>query len=122
MAKKKFEQTMNKVARYKEELKMGCTTEKGIVRPLTQEEVCFRKGFCDTVDNAVAIKSGSQAGLLDPLYENQMAGVASAFAHMRGERNYRKTQQEKKQYEKLNKKYGKKQNTSKPNNTKPKQK
>lgn len=119
---KKYEKTMDKVSRYKEELKMGCTTEKGIVRPLTREEVSFRKGFCDTVDNAIAIKSGSQEGLLDPLYENQMAGVASAFAHMRGEKGYRKTQKEKKEFDRLNKKYGKTQNTSKPANTKSKQK
>ncbi len=102
---KKFEKTMNKVARYKEELKMGVTTEKGIVRPLTREEVAFRKGFCDTVDNAVAIKSGSQEGVLDPLYENQMSGVASAFAHMRGERKHQVRVEEQKQQKRLNRKY-----------------
>lgn len=116
---KKFEKTVDKVARYKEELKMGCTTEKGIVRRLTLEEISFRKGFCDTVDNAIAIKSGSQEGLLDPLYENQMAGVSSAFAHMRGEKGYRKKQMEMKEFDRLNKKYGKTQNTSKPTNAKP---
>lgn len=42
---KKFEKTVDKVTRYKEELRMGCTTEKGIPRPLTREEVSLEKGF-----------------------------------------------------------------------------
>ena len=119
---KKFEKTVDKVTRYKEELRMGCTTEKGIPRPLTREEVSFRKGFCDTVDNAIAIKSGSQEGLLDPLYENQMAGVASAFAHMRGEKGYRKKQKEMKERDRLNKKYDENQKSTKQNNSKSKKK
>ncbi len=115
---KKFEKTMNKVARYKEELKMGCTTTKGVVRPLTREEIAFRKGFCDTVDNAVVVKNGSQNGLLDPLYENQMSGVSSAFAHMRGEKKYQKNKKDFETYQRVKGRYEKKPypNNNKTNN------
>ena len=102
---KKYEKTMDKVSRFQEELKMGCTTTKGVVRPLTQEEVAYRKGFCDTVNSAIQLKSGTEMGVLYPLYENQMAGVTSAFACMRGEKKYLKKQQEQKQLAKLKKKY-----------------
>lgn len=105
---KKFEKTMDRVSRFEEELKMGCTTTRGVVRPLTNEEKSYRKGFIETVRTAVNIKSGSEMGLIDPLYENELAGRMSACAFMRGEKKHRKNAKDKRDYERLQKRFGNK--------------
>jgi hypothetical protein len=105
---KKFEKTMDRVSRFEEELKMGCTTTRGVVRPLTNEEISYRKGFIETVQAAVNVKAGSQMGLVDPLYENELAGRISACAFMRGEKKHKKNAKDKRDYEKLHKRFGNK--------------
>lgn len=105
---KKFEKTMDRVSRFEEELKMGCTTTRGVVRPLTNEEKSYRKGFIETVRTAANIKSGSEMGLIDPLYENELAGKMSACVFMRGEKKHKKRVQDKKTYKRLNKRFGRK--------------
>ena len=107
---KKYEKMMDKMNRFEEEIKMGCTTTKGVVRPLTKEEIAYRKGFIETVRNVDEIKSGAQMGLLDPLYENKLSGITSAFACMRGEKKHLKRVKEQRVYNRLNEKYGSKKN------------
>lgn len=105
---KKFEKTMDRVSRFEEELKMGCTTTRGVVRPLTDGEKEYRKSFIETVKESIDIKTGIQIGMISPLYENGLAGKMSALAFMRGEEKHKKNTKDKRDYERLHKRFGNK--------------
>ncbi|MCM1195824.1 MAG: hypothetical protein NC310_01985 [Roseburia sp.] len=105
MAKKKFETALQRAIRFQEELRMNCTTEKGIVRPLTEEEKEYRIGFNTTLVKAGVIPIGEENAVMDPLYESKLEGVSSAFAYIRGERKHQLRVEEQKQQKRLNRKY-----------------
>lgn len=108
MARKKFETVEKRAARFQEELKMNCTTEKGVVRQLTAEEKEYRKGYLEQIDEVVRTNVFAGFSPEESLKLNKLKGKESAIATLRGEQKYAKTQEEKRLYKRLNKRYGKK--------------
>ncbi len=102
---KKYETGIERAARYNEELKLNTTSEKGVVRTLTPEEVEYRKGFILTMIRVGAIKNDVENGLASPMELSKISGESSAFASIRAETEYRKRSNEKKQLVRLQRKY-----------------
>lgn len=102
---KKYETAENKAIRFQKELKVDCTTEKGVVRKLTAEEREYRIGFLEQMDESVRTNICAGLGLEYSLKLNKLKGKESAIASLRGEQKYAKKKEERKQLVRLEKKY-----------------